>query len=267
MAAARTDLKGRVALVTGAGKGIGAESSRLLAQRGAAVAVIDIDPQAASSVADAIVAAGGSALAIEADVSINDQVDKAVAATANAFGQIDILFNNAAALNLARGDRQAAQIDDQNWRDTLNVNLTGLMLFTRAVLLKMIPRKTGSIINCSSISSLGGEFGLTAYSASKAAINQFTRSVATQYGRSGIRCNGIAPGLIQSGSGRVSPERLEMYQRHHATPYLGEPADIAEAVAFLASDASRFITGHILVVDGGATAHASWSAEEFSAAI
>jgi NAD(P)-dependent dehydrogenase (short-subunit alcohol dehydrogenase family) len=267
MAAARTDLGGRVALVTGAGKGIGAESSRLLAQRGAAVAVVDIDREAASSVAEAIASAGGSAFAIEADVSRGDQVEKAVAATVGKFSQIDILFNNAAALNLARGDRLAAQIDDQNWQDTLNVNLTGLMFFTRAVLQHMVARKAGSIINCSSISSLGGEFGLTAYSASKAAINQFTRSVATQYGRSGIRCNGIAPGLIQSGSGRVSPERLKMYQRHHATPYLGEPGDIAEAVAFLASDASRFITGHILVVDGGATAHASWSAEEFSAGL
>jgi len=97
------------------------------------------------------------------------------------------------------------------------------MLFTRAALQHMLPRQVGSIINCSSISSLGGEFGLTAYSASKGSHQSVSRaSVATQYGRSGIRCNGIAPGLIQSGSGRVSAERLKMYQRHHATPYLGE---------------------------------------------
>jgi NAD(P)-dependent dehydrogenase (short-subunit alcohol dehydrogenase family) len=261
----RTSLEGLVAIVTGAGNGIGAETSRLLARRGARVVVADIDSAAGGSTVDEIVATGGSAILSVADISAQDQVEATFAAAHEAYGRLDVLVNNAAALNLIAGDRLAAELDLENAKRTFEVNVAGVMAMTRAALRTMVPQRSGSIINFSSASSMGGEFGLTAYGASKAAVNQYTRAVATQYGRYGIRCNAIAPGLVNSKSGRVTPERLEKYRRHHVTPDIGKPSDVAEVVAFFASEASSFVTGQVLAVDGGATAHLSWAAEDLPA--
>jgi NAD(P)-dependent dehydrogenase (short-subunit alcohol dehydrogenase family) len=254
-----------VAVVTGGARGIGLATCQLLAAEGARVVVVDRDAAAGEAAAAVIREAGGQALALGADVSREDEVAAVFETVHGTFGGLDILVNNAAALNLLAGDHQAADIDAANWRATFDVNVTGTMICTRAALRQMLPSHRGAIVNCSSVSSLGGEFGQTAYGASKAAINQFTRSVATQYGRLGIRCNAVAPGLTQTSSGRVDVERLARYRRHHATAYLGEPADIARAIVFLASDAGRFVTGQVLTVDGGATSHLSWAAEDFPA--
>jgi NAD(P)-dependent dehydrogenase (short-subunit alcohol dehydrogenase family) len=228
------------------------------------VIVVDRDATAGEAASTAIRDHGGTAVPLSADVSSEEEVTAVFESVRSMFGRLDILVNNAAALNLLAGDKRAADVDTANWRSTFDVNVTGTMMCTRAALRLMLPALRGSIVNCSSVSSLGGEFSQTAYGASKAAINQFTRSVSTQYGRFGIRCNAVAPGLTQTGSGRVDPDQLAKYQRHHATAYLGDPPDIAQAIAFLASDAARFITGQVLVADGGASSHLSWAAEDFS---
>jgi NAD(P)-dependent dehydrogenase (short-subunit alcohol dehydrogenase family) len=253
-----------VAMVTGGARGIGLATAQLLAADGIRVVVVDRDAAAGEQAAVVIRDAGGEALPLSTDVSREEEVAALFEAVGDAFGRLDILVNNAAALNLLAGDNRAAEIDTANWRATFDVNVTGTMLCTRSALRLMLPAGRGAIVNCSSVSSLGGEFGQTAYGASKAAINQFTRAVATQYGRRGIRCNAVAPGLTQTRSGRVDSTRLARYRRHHATAYLGEPTDIARAITFLATDAGRFVTGQLLTVDGGATSHLSWAAEDFA---
>jgi NAD(P)-dependent dehydrogenase (short-subunit alcohol dehydrogenase family) len=254
---------GKVALVTGGARGIGLATCHLLAAGGASVVVVDRDQAAGELAVKAIRDRGGAAVSLGADVSSEQDVAAVFDHVQAAFGRLDVLVNNAAALNLLAQDKRAAEIDTANWRSAFDVNVTGTMMCTRGALQLMLPAGRGSIVNCSSVSSLGGEFGQTAYGASKAAVNQFTRSVATQYGRLGIRCNAVAPGLTRTGSGRVDDDGLGKYRRHHATPYLGEPADIAHLIAFLASDAARFITGQVVAADGGASTHLSWAAEDF----
>lgn len=258
----RRSLEGRIAVITGAGSGIGAATAMLLAQRGARVAILDIDGASARRTAEVIGTVGGTALALSTDIAEPSQVEQAFTSVDDTFGPTDILVNNAAALDLLARDGVAGESIDDIVRRTLDVNVVGVMSMIRSALARMTPSRRGSIVNLSSVSSLGGEVGMTAYGASKAAVNQLTRAVATQYGRFGIRCNAIAPGLVDSRSGRVSAERLEKYRRHHVTPDLGDPSDVAEVAAFLASDAASFITGQVIAVDGGASTHVSWAAED-----
>lgn len=258
----RRSLEQRVAVVTGAGNGIGAATAELLAVRGASVAVLDIDADAAHRTTERIREAGGHAVAVATDIGDAAQVDAAYTQIDSLLGPLDVLVNNAAALNLLEHDSAAADLDLDIARRTFDVNVVGVMSTIRGALARMTPRRRGSIVNLSSVSSLGGEIRLTAYGASKAAINQLTRAVATQYGRYGVRCNAIAPGLVNSRSGRVDDDRLAKYRRHHVTPDVGHPSDLAEVVAFLASDAASFVTGQLIAVDGGASTHLSWAAED-----
>jgi NAD(P)-dependent dehydrogenase (short-subunit alcohol dehydrogenase family) len=254
--AALTD---RVAIVFGSATGIGAACASTLADRGAAVILADIAAEAAERTAARITASGGRAVATRCDVTDEADVAAAVAFAETRFGRLDIVHNNAAAMHLVPKDRPVAEEDAGHWDLTMAVNLRGQMLGCKHAVRAMIRRGGGSIINTSSAAALAGELTQTAYGVSKAGVVQLTRSVATQYGRQGIRCNAVLPGFIQVDRQRTvdtaSAEFRRSLARNHLTPYVGEPQDIANVVAFLASDESRFVTGHLFSVDGGLSAH------------
>jgi NAD(P)-dependent dehydrogenase (short-subunit alcohol dehydrogenase family) len=176
------------------------------------------------------------------------------------FGGLDILHNNAAAIGAAKPgiDHDVAAIDVDVWDRTMEVNLRGVMLGCKHAIPRMLERGGGSIINTSSGSAERGDLANAAYAVSKGGVNTLTLYVATQYGKQGIRCNAIAPGLILSNPiENFGGERyVAMLEEHHLTPRVGQPDDIANAVIFLSSDESSFITGQILRVDGGILSHA-----------
>jgi len=188
-----------------------------------------------------------------------------IATTVAAFGGIDIVFDNAAATHLAgERDQLIADADTGVWDDTMRINVRGTMLVTKYAVPHMLARGGGSIINTSSGAGQTGDLGHPAYGASKAAIDRLTSYPATEFGKQGVRCNAIAPGLIVTATSEKTyaggPMR-DMMLRHHLTPRLGRPDDIAQAVLFLASDRSGFITGQVINVDGGQFAHAPYVAD------
>jgi NAD(P)-dependent dehydrogenase (short-subunit alcohol dehydrogenase family) len=253
-------LDGRVAIITGAASGIGRGSALRLAAEGAAIAIGDIDEDGAQSVVGEIEEAGGRGLARRTDVSDESAFQDLIAATVQKFGRLDILHNNAAALGKASigGDLDITSLDVDTWDRTMAINARSVMIGCKRGIPVMLETGGGSIINTSSgAASLGGLTG-TAYASSKAAVNCLTQYVATQYGKRGIRCNAILPGLIMTPAVDVgmSAEAVQMILDHHMTPEAGGPEDIAAMVAFLASDESRYVTGQLLRVDGGITNHA-----------
>jgi NAD(P)-dependent dehydrogenase (short-subunit alcohol dehydrogenase family) len=252
------NLDGKVAVVIGSATGIGAGSAKKLAERGAAVVLADIAIETARERAAEIVASGGRAVAVACDVRDEGDVERAIQTAVETFGGLDILHNNAAAMHLVGDDGPVATETAEHWDETFAVNLRGQMFGCKHAIPAMIARGGGSIINTSSASGVLGDLRLSAYGAAKSAINQLTREVATQYGRSGIRCNAVLPGLIEvdrpAGRGMTPEERARLVD-HHVLPFVGRAEDVANAVAFLASDDARFITGALLAVDGGLTTH------------
>ena len=252
-------LAGRVAIVFGSATGIGAACARTLAARGATVVLADIAPDAAERTAEQITTAGGRAIVSRCDVSVESDVAATVELAEATFGHVDIVHNNAAAMNLVATDRPVADEDVDHWDQIMAVNLRGQMLGCKHAVRAMLRSGGGSIINTSSVAALDGELTGTAYGVSKAGIIQLTRSVATQYGRKGVRCNAILPGFVaverHATNNTASAAFRESLTRHHLTPYIGQPQDIANGVAFLASDEARFVTGHLFRIDGGLTAH------------
>jgi NAD(P)-dependent dehydrogenase (short-subunit alcohol dehydrogenase family) len=252
-------LAGKVAIVTGAASGIGRATALALAREGAAVVVADLNADGANAVAEGIEAAGGRAVGQATDVSSEPSVAAMVAAAIDRFGGLDVLHNNAAASDPAvmGGDGELAALSLETWERTLAVNLRGPMLGCKHAIPRMLERGGGVIVNTSSASGLTGDLVRTAYGVSKAGLDALTRYVATQYGKRGIRCNSIAPGVIATPAlaANVPPELIAVYERSHLTPRLGRPEDIAEVVVFLATDAAAFITGQVLSVDGGLLAH------------
>lgn len=249
------ELKSKVAIVTGAGGGIGRPTALQLAAAGASVAVVDVDAAMAEQTAAQIEAAGGRAIALSADIADEAAVSAMVQATERAFGGLDVLVNNAA--RGAAGDHDLLSMTVAVWDQVMIVNTRGTMLCCKHAVPAMIRRGGGSVVNISSGAALTGQLTLTAYAAAKAAVISLTRSVATLHGVDGIRCNAIAPGLILHDklAAAMPPAFVQMDRDNVLLPYQGGPADIAGAVLFLASDASRFITGHVLPVDGGLLAH------------
>lgn len=252
-------LKGRVAIVTGSGANIGEACVKALANEGASVVVADLNIEGAKRVAEEINLAGGTAMAHPLNLLEEESVRALVAAVVERFGRLDILHNNAADTRPAQmaADGNIAQLEASVWDAAFAVNTRGVMLMTKHCVPVMLQSGGGSIINTSSGVSVLGDIFTPAYSASKGAVNSFTRNTATQFGKQGIRCNAILPGLIVTDLSRsmLPPEMLAMFEKHTLMPRLGEPSDIAKAVVFLASDDSSFITGQLLNVDGGIAMH------------
>ncbi len=241
-------LRDKTALVTGAGRGIGRAIALRLAESGADVAVVDLNPDAVAEVAAEVSKMGRRALALTGNVTAATEVDDFVKKTADEFGRIDILVNNA---GITR-DTLLMRMKEEDWDAVLNVNLKGAFLCTKAVSRIMMKQRYGRIVNISSVIGLMGNAGQANYGASKAGIIGFSKSAARELASRGITVNAIAPGFIETQMTDVLPEEMKK-QLVQQIPLgrIGVPQDVADAVLFLASDAASYITGQTIAVDGG----------------
>ncbi len=249
-------LEGKAALITGAAGEIGREASLLFASEGARVAVVDLDGDRAASVAEDIVDAGGEAIAVRADVSKAVDCESMIAKTEDAFGKLDVLFNNAGIMLADDGDAQGT--DEEVWDLTMNVNLKGVFLGCRYGIPALRRAGGGSIINTASfVALMGAATPQIAYTASKGGVLAMTRELATIHARENIRVNALCPGPIRTDLLMKVLDTDEKRNRrlvHIPLGRFGEAPEIAKAALFLASDESSFTTGATFVVDGGITA-------------
>jgi 3-oxoacyl-[acyl-carrier protein] reductase len=247
----------KVAIITGGANGIGQAVVELFAREGARVAIWDLAEAAGQDLAAEISAAGGEALFRQVDVTRSDEVDAAVEELIAEWGQIDILVNNAGILRdgqlvkVKDGELQK-RMSDEMFDSVIEVNLRGVFICTRAVTPQMINQNSGVILNASSVVGLYGNFGQTNYVATKAGVIGMTKVWARELGRYGIRVNAVTPGFISTEMVMAMPDKILDGMRQR-TPLgrLGQPKDIADAYAFLASEQASFITGAVLQVDGG----------------
>jgi len=246
------DLKDRVAIVTGSARGIGKAIALKLAGVGADIVVNDIAAAADTleSTAEEIRALGRQVLAVTADVSSSEDVNRLVEEAAGKFGTIDILVNNAGVTR----DNLVIRMSDEDWDTVLNIDLKSAFLCSRAVLRHMLRQRWGRIVSIASVVGIYGNPGQANYASAKAGIIGLTKSIAKEVASRGITVNAIAPGFIES----KMTEQLDEKQRQALLARIpagsiGTPQDVAEAVAFLASEEARYITGHVLNVDGGMT--------------
>ncbi|MDX6355952.1 MAG: 3-oxoacyl-[acyl-carrier protein] reductase [Streptomyces sp.] len=244
----------RVAIVTGAARGIGAATAVRLAAEGRAVAVLDLDESTCKDTVETITAAGGKALAVGADVSDEAQVEAAVARVADELGAPTILVNNAGVLR----DNLLFKMSTSDWDTVLGVHLRGAFLMTRAVQKHMVDAQFGRVVNLSSSSALGNR-GQVNYSAAKAGMQGFTKTLAIELGKFGVTANAVAPGFIVTDMTAATAARVGMgfedFQAAAATQIpvqrVGRPEDVANAIAFFTGDAAGFISGQVMYVAGG----------------
>ncbi len=255
--AARAELQGRVALVTGGGGGIGRATSLLLAREGAAVAVVDLDESAAVATVEEIHRAGGRAVSLAADVSSQQDAQGAVERTCQEFGALHILFNNAGIT------RRASVLDTtiEEWDRVVAVNLRGVFLMSRFAIPRIIDSGGGSVVNTGSGWGLVGGGDAASYCATKAAVVNLTRAMAIDHARGNVRVNCVCPGdtdtdMLTNEGQQLGVDREEFLRESGDRPLgrVGRPEEIAQAVLYLVSERSSFVTGTTLVVDGGGLA-------------
>lgn len=245
-------VQGKVALVTGGASGIGLSAATLLAQEGASVVIADYNVEGAKQVAASLQKQGLEAMGVFLDAAQEQSIQDAVDFTVEQYGSLQVLFNNVGLTNLQK-DLDVLHIDLDEWDRLMNVNVKSVLLGSRFAIPHMIEAGGGSIINTASMAGFTGDAIRSAYGASKAAVVNLTRYIATQYGKDNIRCNGVAPGLILTPAAKnnLSPDVLAIFEKYNALPYHGEADDIGNTVLFLASDESKFITGQTIQVEGG----------------
>jgi len=244
------DLLGKVALVTGSARGIGRAIALKLAEAGANIVVNDITAAADSleGVAAEIRALNRQALVITADVSSSEDVARLIETAAGHFGRIDILVNNAGVTR----DQLLMRMSDEDWDTVLNIDLKSAFLCTRAVLRHMVRQRWGRIISIASVVGITGNAGQANYASAKAGVIGLTKSIAKEVGSRGITANAIAPGFIETKmTERLDEKQRQVLLQRIPLGVIGTPRDVAEAVAFLASEEARYITGQVLSVDGG----------------
>lgn len=247
-------LDGRVALVTGAARGIGAATATRLAQDGAKVALADLDSAGVEKTAAEIAATGAEALALTCDVSDAASVQQTVDRTAERFGRLDILVNNAGIIR----DNLLFKMADDDWERVIGVHLRGAFYCARAAQKHMVEQQYGRIISLSSTSALGNR-GQANYSAAKAGLQGLTRTLAVELGQFGITANAVAPGFIDTDMTRTTAQRMgvspEAFQagasQRIALRRVGQPSEVASVIAFLASDDASYVSGQVIYVAGG----------------
>jgi 3-oxoacyl-[acyl-carrier protein] reductase len=241
-------LAGRVAIVTGAGRGIGAATAKLLAKAGAQVALLDRDGKGATRTAEAIGLLGAEALAFAVDVTDGFAIERTFDRVVEEWGRLDVLINNA---GLVR-DARLEDVADEDWDLTLDVNLKGAMVCTRAAVPHLLARGAGRILSAASVVARDGNFGQTAYGASKAGILGLTRCWARELGPQGITANAVAPGFIDTEMVRAVPAKVvEKIVARTAVRRMGTAEEVANVYWFLASDLASFMNGAVVGVDGG----------------
>ena len=244
-------LKDKTAIITGGGSGIGLSTARAFCKEGAKVILFGRQKKKLISAANEL---GDSALIVQGDMTKNDDLDQLINNTLNNFKGIDILVNSAGLFNGA----PLHEISDSQWDGIMDINIRSVFQLTRRVLPIMMDQKSGSIIHISSILGLIAVPEVAAYNVSKGALNQFSRSIAVEYGSYGIRSNSICPGLIETDMTAElmnDASLMQEWSKEYPIGRFGKPEDVASACLFLASDESSFITGTVLPVDGGFTAH------------
>jgi NAD(P)-dependent dehydrogenase (short-subunit alcohol dehydrogenase family) len=256
-------LDGKVAVIAGGATGIGAATANLLSAEGAAIVIGDLNTEDAGAVVADLPGPAGPGICIKTDVSVESDVAALMEAAIDTYGRIDILHNNAAPVHLAPLDHDVVDLDVDVWDQQFAVIARGTFLGCKYAIPHMIAGGGGSIVNTSSASGLAGAWAAHAYGASKSAVNNLTKSVAVRYGKDGVRCNAIAPGLVITTAQKMPPEHRDKLIADFLTitqgTRVGVPEDIARTVLFLSVDAAEYITGQIISVDGGMFAEGPWS--------
>lgn len=248
-------MEDKVALVTGGSSGIGLATAVAFAREGASVVIADVQVEAGNRASDEIKQAGGQAIFVETDVSKPQQVKDLIYKTVETFGRLDYACNNA---GIEGETALTADCSEANWDRVININLKGVWLSMKYEIPQMLKQGKGAIVNMASVAGLVGFAGLPAYCASKGGIIQLTKAAALEYAPSGIRINAVCPGAIQTPMidrlESVRPELEDAFKQMHPIGRIGLPEEVAEAVIWLCSDASSFVTGYPLAVDGGLVA-------------
>lgn len=251
-------LQDKIVVITGGASGIGLAAARLMAAEGASVMIGDLNEDSAVEAAESITAEGGTASGMAVDAMSEESITGLVEAAVERYGALHVLCNHVGGSN-PKKDLDLLRLDMAEFDRTMALNVRSTVVGSRAALPHIIAAGGGSIINTASVGGLSGDFLQVAYGTAKAAVIRLTEYIATQYGAQNVRCNAVAPGAVMTPAlkNNLSPEMVESIRSHNALPFIGEPQDIAQAMLFLASDESRYLTGQVLTVDGGMSSHSS----------